>query len=255
MGCWLQKGVSYFLLLFLSLFPLQKGMAEELVELSSTDWEPYAGEQLANYGFFSEIVTEAFKRENYKVQYSFRPWTRALRDAREGKVHGVMVAYRQAEREKYLAYPDVVLHVKEEFIVLKDRAVTYTGKLRDLGKLSIGVLRGSLEADELNAAGLNTVQVYRLIDGVRMLSRERIDAVLLPRIVYSYYVTQLDPNIFKRPQIKILEPPYKTYELYVAFSKKKPNYVKLTEDFNQGLKKIKQDGTFDKIIHQYVWDE
>lgn len=233
-----------------------KVCAEQTILLSTINWEPYTGESLPNHGFFSEIVTESFSRVGFRVKYQYRTWKRALYEAQNGAVHGVMDAYWKEDRVKFLSYPDVVWVVKEEFITLQDKPVTYAGTLADLEGAAIGILRGSVQAEELQNAGLRTVLVNDQTQNVRMLLKGRFDAMLIPRNIFFYHLKRLDPQ-FDLARVKILEPPYKRYNMYVAFSKQKPNYAQLTADFNRGLNLIKTDGTYEKILqkHQILLEE
>ena len=222
----------------------------QTIRLSTINWEPYAGESLPDHGFFSELVTEAFSRVGYRVEFQYRPWARALDEAKNGDVHGVMDAYWKEDRVEFLEYPDDVWKVKEEFIALRDTSITYTGSLADLKGSIIGVERGGAQAEELRAADLQTAAVADQVQNVQKLLAGRIDAILIPRAIFFYHLERLKPQ-FDRTLVKILKPPYKVYSLYVAFSKQKPNYAQLTADFNRGLKRIKTDGTYERVLKKH----
>lgn len=76
--------------------------AKDTIQISTINWEPYSGEKLPNHVFFSELITEAFSRVGYRVEFKYRPWARALKEAKNGDVHGVMNTYWKKEREYYL---------------------------------------------------------------------------------------------------------------------------------------------------------
>lgn len=230
--------------------------AEQTIQLSTINWQPYSGKNLPDDGFFSELVTEAFSRVGYQVEFKYSYWAEALGRAIKGEVHGVMDAYWKKDRTEFLEYPDVVWRVREEFIVLRDNPITYTGNLADLKEYTISVLRGSLQAHEIRAAGLKTILVDNQTQNVRLFLAGRFDVMLIPRSICYYNLEHLQPN-FKRSMVKFLKPPYKVYDMYVAFSKQKPNYKQLTADFNRGLNRIKTDGTFGNILqkHNVMFEE
>ncbi len=246
------KRVSILLLVVLVsfVFPLQSDAAKPVVLLSNMDWEPYTGEHLSGYGFFSEIVTEAFAHAGYEVKYQFRPWSRALWEARKGETDGVMVAYQNADRMAYLEFPDVAWKVKEEFISLKERGVTFNGSSRQLKGYVIGSLLHSAQAEELRKEGLRVDVVASQYQNVKKLLARRIDVMLVPRRVLFYHLQHIDPE-FDHDRIQILRPHFKVYNLYVAFSKQRPGYQKLTTDFNRGLRHIKQKGIYRKILKKH----
>ncbi len=185
------------------------------------------------------------------MEFQYRPWARALQEAKNGEVHGLMGAYWQEDRVEFLNYPDVVWEIKEEFIALQSNPITYTGALTDLKGVTIGVINRSVEADELQAAGVQIEVVTDPIQNIKKLLVGRIDAILISRDIFFYQVEQMEPQ-FDRTRVKILTPPYKVYEMYVVFSKKQPDYAQLTADFNRGLQLIKADGTYEKILQKHM---
>ncbi|WP_018691710.1 substrate-binding periplasmic protein [Algicola sagamiensis] len=220
------------------------------VDLTTINWEPYTGETLNDGGFFTHIVTQAFQKAGYQVTYHYRPWTRALKEAKDGEVHGVMDVYKTKERTKFLSYPDVVWKVKEELITVKPLNINYGGDLSNLKSAVIGVIRGSTAHDDFDQAQLKTYPYNQQDQGILLILKERIDLILAPRSLFFYHLERLSPR-FDRSKVKILSPPYKVFDMYVAFSKKKPGFEKLTEEFNAGLKQIKADGSYQKILKKH----
>ena len=144
----------------------------------------------------------------------------------------------------------VVWTVKEEFIALSDHPITYSGSLDNFDGFTIGVLRDSAPADELKAAGVAIDEISEEKQNAQKLLIGRVDAVLSPRSIFFYHAEQQEPQ-FDQTRVKILEPPFKVYETYVAFSKKNPDYEQLTADFNRGLRLIKDDGTYAEIVKKH----
>ncbi len=228
------------------------GLAAEqkIVRLATINWEPYTGENLPGHGFFSELVTESFARVGYRVQFYYLPWARALEETKKGLFDGLMNAYWKKDRVEFLHYPDVVWKVREEFIALKDNPISFDGTLASLKGYEIGVLRKSAQAEEIEAAGVKTWALSDQVRNVKKLLAGRIDAMIIPRAIFFYHLERVAPQ-FDPAQIKILEPSYKIYDMYVVFSKQKPNYAQLTNNFNRGLSLIKADRIYQKILHKH----
>ncbi|MCG8685905.1 MAG: ABC transporter substrate-binding protein [Desulfobacterales bacterium] len=223
--------------------------AENIVRLSTINWEPYTGEKLPSHGFFSKLVVESFARAGYKVEFFYLPWARALLETKKGNFDGVMTAYWKKERTEYLHYPDTVYKVKENFVALKSNSINYAGILASLKGYSVGVLNRSIQAEELEKAGIKTQPISDQAQNVNKLLLGRIDTMLIPTPIFFYHLKEIAPK-FDNSQIKILHPPYKIYDMFVAFSKKRQNYKELTEDFNKGLNYIKADGSYEKIVRE-----
>ncbi len=224
--------------------------AEQSVQLATINWEPYTGENLPNHGFFSEIVTEAFSRTGCRVEFKYFPWSRALLYAKKGVVHGLMVAYWKRDRVEFLNYSDVVWKVKEEFIALRETPIVFDGALNSLKGRTIGALRGSAQAEELKAAGLQIDEISDQVLNIKKLLKKRIDIILIPSRILLFHLDRIDPT-FDTARIKILKPEYKIFDMYVVFSKQIPGYEQLTADFNMGLDQIKNDGTYRMILHKH----
>ena len=79
---------------------------------------------------------------------------------------------------------------------------------------------------------------------------DRVDSIIIPRNMFFYHAKSIDPD-FVPTDVEIIKPAYKVYDMYVAFSKLKPNYKQLTADFNKGLKIIKKDGSYDAILKKH----
>lgn len=56
-------------------------------------------------GMVIEIVREICKRNGLAPHFTFFPWKRALKEAENGHVDGIIAVYKTKEREAYLVYP------------------------------------------------------------------------------------------------------------------------------------------------------
>ncbi|MCG8572134.1 MAG: transporter substrate-binding domain-containing protein [Spirochaetes bacterium] len=238
--------IILILLLSFSLFA-----ANKTINLATINWEPYSGESLPGHGFFSEIIVEAFVAVGYDVKFTYLPWARALKATKEGEFDGIMDAYLKPDRLAYLEYPDVVWKVEEDFITLKsNKKVKFDGNLSSMKNVVIGTLNGTAQEKELKENGLTIQSVNSIDKAVKMLITGRIDAMLIAKSIFWYNLEKVDPN-FNRNKISILSPPYKVYDMYVAFSKKAGDYKTLTADFNKGLAMIKKNGKFNRIVKKH----
>lgn len=44
---------------------------DKLVRIASGEWPPFIGSDLPNYGFVGEIITQAFTKQGYQVEFQF----------------------------------------------------------------------------------------------------------------------------------------------------------------------------------------
>ena len=94
------KHFVYFIMSLILLLPAHSMGADRVVSLATTEWEPYVGERLANYGFTSESIIEAFKRVGYKVTFNFKPPKRVMAEVESGVYDAGYLAYYSDERAR-----------------------------------------------------------------------------------------------------------------------------------------------------------
>jgi polar amino acid transport system substrate-binding protein len=231
---------------------LSAGIADaEEVSLTSTNWEPYNGELLPNYGFASEIISEAFKRVGYKVSFTFLPWNRAYKDTIKGKYDGLFASYYSKKRaeifapsDPYISGPLVLCSRQETEIKFKT--------LRDLSSYTIGVVRGYVNTPEFDKADyLKKEEVNSDILNLIKLIRGRVDLIVIDKYTALYYLKNAPSVQGDLNNVRFLSPPLEEKPLHIMFSKAVSDYKLKLDGFNRGLREIKADGTFEGILRKY----
>ena len=134
--------------------------AEKTIHLATSEREPYIGVNLPNNGYVYELVSEAFKRVGYDVEISFYPWARAVRNVEKGQLHGLLPVYYDESLAGDLVFSDPFPGGKIGLLKKKTTKVTYpvdpgsnqTEALRSLWDFTFGVVRGSVNTPEFDAA-------------------------------------------------------------------------------------------------------
>lgn len=93
--------VLVLIILFKSLL-----FGNEIIRITNGEWMPFMSKEVRNYGFVSEIVSEAFLLEGVEVEYGFYPWVRSLELARIGQWDGTIGWAKTEEREKDFYFSD-----------------------------------------------------------------------------------------------------------------------------------------------------
>ena len=116
----------------------------------------------------------------------------------------------------------------------------------DLKGKKIGVLTGCFQ-EELLEKEYPEVEVLRFdfdTDMLQALLAKRCDAIVMDSHIFLYHTQNLKG-------IKTLDIPLVTAEMGVCFSK--GQNVELRQQFNEFLKKIKADGTYDEIYNRWMY--
>ena len=222
--------------------------AEKVVSLATTEWEPYVGEKLENYGFTSEIISEAFKRVGYKTKFSFKPPKRVMADVESGEYDGGYPAYYSDKRARRFDYSNPFAEGPLGFYKRKDRNISYR-TLRDLAPYKIGVCLGFAYPKEFSAADYLQKEVARDEKAnLRKLARRRIDLFITDKLAAKAAINQFVPE--GKAVLEFMEPPLEIRKLHLIFGKKRGNERK-RKDFNIGLKMIIEDGTVKRIMKKY----
>lgn len=234
------------------------GVAQESVKIGTLEWEPYIGPNMHNYGYVAEIVTEAFKRVDYKVDILFFPWARALKTAEYGELDGLFPEYYDVNRNKKFVFSDPFPGGPVGLYKRKDHTGVYptnpqrdqTEALRGLQNYTFGVVRGYINTAEFDAASfLKKEEVASDKLNLKKLYNRRIDYIFIDKNVAEHLIKNYFPSY--ESELEFLPPPLEVRQLYIAFSKQVKDYQENLKAFNSGLQHIKQDGTMIRIMMQH----
>ena len=241
--------LSVFLLIPLfSFFGGHAVSAKKTVSLATTEWKPYVSENIKNYGFASEIITEVFKRVGYEVRYAFMPPKRVMMQVEAGEYDAGYPAYYSNDRASRFYYSDPFAEGALGFYKRKDTEIRYE-TLRDLAPFKIGVCLGFAYPSEFAAADYLKKEVARNeVLNLRKLIRMRIDLFITDRAAAQTAINSSIPE--GKDILEFMEPPLETRKLHLIFGKRKDNQQKL-KDFNTGLQMIIQDGTLERILKKH----
>lgn len=204
-------------------------------------------------GMLVDVSNEAFQRAGYPIQIALMPWARCLAEVKAGKIDGIFSAYRTREREEFLTYSDEVLITQvQALFVRKESTISFDGDLKKISDLRIGVINetsyGPRLDEELRQGTFKKVDTTdSASSNIRKLLQDRID------VIPSYRHVALDSarTLGVAGSIKELSPSIESIPSYLAFSNKK-DHRKIARAFDQALRSMKKDGTYDAIFNKYL---
>lgn len=220
------------------------GSHSETITLLSIEYPPYTGHSLKQEGVATAITVAAFSRVGYQVDIQYRPWARAIQEVKNGNSAGILSIWYSKERTAFLEFSQP-LFVSEVGFYARSNDKIDVHDLSKLGKLTIGVVRGTLKPPNFEAAHLRTEDGVDDASNLLKLAAGRVDLVMTDRRVGDYILQhQLKPL---RSQLVWLTPAIYHFPLYVGFSKRYPGWKKIVADFNRGLLMLQKDGSLDEI--------
>jgi polar amino acid transport system substrate-binding protein len=240
MACWVPLGLSM-------------AHADALVLVAADSIPTAYVENGKKIGLLVDLVQEAFQRAGVVVDIQIMPWARCLAEVKAGKVDGIFSVYKTRERQEFLTYTDEVLITQvQALFVRKDSAITFDGDLGKLGGLRIGVINQTSYGPRLDAAleaGLfKKVDVGNSVSAnLGKLLADRVD------VIPSYRHVALDSarTLGAAALVKELAPAIESIPSYLAFTNKR-DFERVSLAYNQALRAMKKDGTYDAIFAKYL---
>jgi len=216
--------------------------------MCTLNWEPYYGEDLPRNGFFTELVREAFVRGGHTVNVEFMPWARAMLEVKQGDREVLLGAYYTDERaETYWASKPIYTD-KVGLIARRELGISSFDSLRELSDYSIGYGRGFAVSDEFDTADyLQKEAEESQVLNLRKFERGRID-MIAGSFASIRYVAQEEG--IDTSQMVFMEPVLNEHTLHIMISRNAPDGEQLLEDFHRGLREIRADGTYDRILRE-----
>ena len=194
----------------------------------------------------TEVVELTLKKaglSNY--QLSLYPWARSYDMALNEPNVLIYLIARTAARENQFKWAGEIMKVQYHLFKLKDREDIVVKNLQDAKNYTIGVMRGDVRYQYLQAQGFTKLVVSaESIDNFDKLLNRRVDIVPLNDRDAS---SLCEETHFKCANLaKILTLQEMSTGLYMAYSKSTPDAI--VERTKAGFEKIKAEGSVRKIM-------
>jgi len=240
------KAVIMIILLFF--FTVSVVCADNTVEILTSEYQPYSGVTGPSLG--CELLNAAFAREGVTVKWTILPQERQKFLVAAGTniafAQSILVV-KQDEKTDFIFNDAPYLYLSVVAFYSKAKYPDGLGLKGpdDLKNKTVGVVRGTGSVSVLQKAGAN-------------LDIANNKDLLMEKLVHGRYDIAVVADLTGLYSLKALNriDDYGYESLYsspldLIFSKKNPASAGVREKFNSGLKKIKEDGTFIKILKKY----
>ncbi len=224
--------------------------ADKIIVAAADSWPPYIDFDSQNGGLCIEIVRAAFETQGFILTFKNTPWARAIKGVKDGQFDILPNAWLSKERTKFLLYSKPYAACVVKVVKRKGDPFEYTG-INSLTGKKIGVVRGADYGPEFNnAKNFSKEEATNLIQNIKKLILGRIDLTLEDEIGLITTLSMNEPELLKK--IEFDENPFSLKNFYVASGLENPRHKKIIDAFNNGLEKIKANGTYNKILSSYV---
>jgi len=227
----------------------------EKISIVTEEYPPY------NYfkdnhiiGMSVEVVHAVAKEADIKFTHEIFPWARAYLMARRDKNTLIHSIGRSKKRENLFQWVGIIAPAKFCLISLKNRDDINIKSLKNLKNYKIGAVRDDIQEKYLINNGFerekHIITVNKQQQNFDLLIKKRIDMWATVELT-GYHITRenhYQPN--KLLQTKYCFDDLSSEGTYMAFSKNTAKSIVLK--FKQALQKIKNDGTYDRILRKYL---
>lgn len=247
---WIKSIVIIFFLLLMGV----PSIAEERIPLATGEWEPFTSSEIEGYGFFSEIVTAAFKEADIDITYNFYPWKRCAAYVKSGDVFAAFPYSITNQRKNYASFSDPVSETTTVFFYNRKKhnnPIEYDNIVELKQYTIVGVL-GYYYADVFKKANLDVMYVTTEKKALELIYHERYDIFPLSNYVGWNLIKNLYPKDYH--SFTTCKTPLDTTTLHLMVSKKYPNYKSLIKKFNAALIRVKKKGIYQEILSRHAHD-
>ncbi|MCV2350124.1 substrate-binding periplasmic protein [Paucibacter sp. Y2R2-4] len=210
------------------------------------DFPPFNSPKLPKQGPVIEITTEAFKRLGYEIQTQFMPWARILKEG-EDKNCLVLGMWRNAQREQVFNFSLPIVQQELGFFIKRESKIKDWREPGLLQQQLIGVERASYLPPALQEPGIRLDPSAGIKFNLQKLARDRIQLTFGNKDS-GLYIIKNEPDL--QGTVRWLPPGIERKDTYLACAKNHPEQEALLDAFNQGLRSMRADGSFQKILRE-----
>ena len=193
-------------------------------------------------GFNIDLIRAVFAKTDLELQFLPLPWEEALRALQEGRVDAVGGMKYDAERAHYFDFSEEYLISSLAIFVARENSIIV--ELSDLENRRIAVQKDDIAYQKLKNRVLELTATVTQEEAIKLLLAGKVDAVVGNRMAGQYIVQRLGAMERVKSVGGFINP-----ERY-GFAVRRGN-EELLAKFNEGLRKVKTDGTFDQIYFKW----
>lgn len=197
-------------------------------------------------GFDAELIQAIAKAENMQLDFKHYGWDSMLNGVARNQIDaGIAAITITDERKRMFDFTKPYFEAKQVILVPKSSPVK---SLKDLQGKKIGVQSATTGEKVVQKAFGKTYSGLKRYDVVSSaiddLKWNRLNAVMVDEAVNQEYIKRLGEEKYR-----IIEDPSIPKEYYGIIVKR--GNRELLNKLNAGLKKIREDGTYDQIYNKY----
>lgn len=209
---------------------------------------PPGKDSLQLQGYSWDVVRASLHEMGYTIKLLIAPWSRAMYYTKRGKADVIFPAIKTVEREKVFHYSKEPTDLTKIVIYIPvDVDFDFNNGFNSLIGLSIATVRGWAYGKKYEANNRIIKGTCDTVVGCfDMLDKKRVFGVIGYESAFDYRLKQ--EGIFNKYK---KSPSLDSIADYLIGMKDKSHVVKIINDFDSGIRKIRQKGELDKIEQKW----
>jgi polar amino acid transport system substrate-binding protein len=233
---------TYLFLIVLLLQMTNPSYAKVHISVGSDTWQPYIFED--GSGLVTDIIFAVFKEQKIISEFQIMPFSRALRAVNKGDIDAVAALWWSAQRSEDILFSDPYFYNELLLVKKAGKSAEFKG-LSGLENSSISIIRGYAYERDLKAIqGIKLVTLNNLQSALQHVYKNRVDATIGDALAIQYEIHKNK----RLNSLQVLQPFVYRQPLHFGVRKNHPKAHYLINAFNQGLKKIQENGVYNDII-------
>ena len=194
-------------------------------------------------GFNVDIARIISIKKGMEIEFKPMVWSNAFNSLKEGKIDALFMAYSK-EREKYFDFTDENI-LELHLAIFVNNEVIGIDSLDKLNYHTVAVEKNDISYDILikNAPNAIILPIQNQADGLMMLHNREVFAFFGNKCTGTYIIQTRNYD-----NIKMIGEEIKIGERKIAVKK---GNINLKKFFDDGLRKIKKSGEYDKIFYKW----
>lgn len=224
------------------------------IVLESDIWCPYTCAAASDHpGYMVEVARAVFEPLGHTIEYRVIPWPRAVENVRSGSADGAIGATHDDVKDTLLLPTEPLGRSKNVFVTGTGSPWSYSGP-GSLSGRKLGTIRGYSYGEALDAwirANHDRVEEAAgdapLDANLKKVASNRIDTTIDDAAVIAFTVARLGLG----NQIREAGSDPTVNDLYIAFTKAKPEGAVYARQLSEGIAALRSQGKLAAILVRY----
>lgn len=234
-----------FIALCIFIFCINIHAQRQELNLASDVWPPFTNVDTEK-SIATDLVQIALERIEISSKSNITNFDEVLVGIENKNYNGSAALWKTDKREKTLLFSEPYLQNQLVLVCLKGGNVNIES-VSELTDKKIGVTEGyAYDEDLLKARNLELVFSDNDQKNLENLIYKKVDYILVDDLLIKYLLKYQLDEVHK--YLSISDKPFQIKPLHFALHKSTPNAVEIISKFNEEIKSMLKDGTYNSII-------